>query len=85
MFQKFLINWKTSSAGVLLIVGAVISLVYAFTDSNSAGRPSEVVLMAQITAIITGFGLIVARDADKSSEETAGVKELEDAGERANK
>lgn len=82
MLNKILINWKTSSAGLLLIIGAIVSIAYSFNETGHA--PAQVELMAQITAFFGGLGLLLSRDVDKSMEETNGRKDLEDVGERTN-
>ncbi len=81
-FNKILINYKTSSAGILLIIGAIVSITYSVTQTGEAPAQSE--LMGQITAIFAGVGLLLSRDVDKSTEATNGHKEMEDAGERIN-
>lgn len=79
MLNKILINWKSSSAGILLILGAVISIVYSISDN---GRIEQAEMMAQITALLGGIGLLLSRDVGVSTERENGHPELEDAGER---
>jgi len=80
-FQQILINWKTSSAGFLLIISGIVSIIYAVNETGRA--PDQSILMAQLTAIFGGLGLLLSRDVNVSTEATNGHKELEDAGERA--
>lgn len=79
--QKILVNWKTTSAGALMVIGAIVGIVYALTEK---GAPTQTELMTAFTAVFAGLGLIFSRDVDKSTEETNGHKEMEDAGERIN-
>lgn len=51
-------SWKTTSAGIAMIAGAIVSLYFNRLDLN------EVVVTTSITAILGGIGLIVAKDAD---------------------
>jgi hypothetical protein len=51
-------NWKTTSAGVVMIVGAIVRL--AVHD----GTFTEELIMGAVIAIIGGIGLIVAKDSD---------------------
>jgi len=81
-FQKILVNYKTSSTGLLIIIGAVLSIIYTVAETGTA--PPQTELMVQLTAIATGIGFLVSRDVDKSTEETNGRKDLEDFGERIN-
>lgn len=48
-------NWKTTSAGVLSIAGSVVHLIFS--------RPlDETKVMAGITGILLGIGLLAAGD-----------------------
>ena len=49
-------NWKTTSSGILLIVGAIATIVY---QHNSL---SPELIMGAATAILGGIGLIFAKD-----------------------
>ena len=80
--NKILVNWKTSSVGLLMIIAALVSIIYTVAETGRA--PGEAALMTQITAIFGGIGILLSRDYDKSTEETNGHKEMEDAGERIN-
>ncbi len=81
--EKILVNWKTSSAGFLMLIGAVVSIVYPILQNRQP--PSQTELMTAITALFGGLGLILSRDIDKSTEATNGHPELEDIGERTGK
>jgi hypothetical protein len=60
MFQRLIANWKTTSAGVIMIVGAIVHLYF--------NRPlTEPMLMMGVTAIVGGLGLLFAGDANVSS------------------
>ncbi len=60
-------SWKTTSAGILTIIGALVSLWF----ERHFLTPE--IVMAAATAVLTGIGLILARDNDKTSED-AGAK-----------
>jgi len=60
-------SWKTTSLGILTIIGAGVHLYF-----NRAGI-SETMVMESVTAVLAGIGLVYARDNDKSSEQV-GVK-----------
>jgi hypothetical protein len=71
MFKKFFkINWKTTQAGIvataagLAIWGAALGDGFQLDDLKA--------LAEGLAAIGGGIGLIFARDADKSSEESNG-------------
>jgi hypothetical protein len=59
--KKLIENWKTTSAGVLMIIGAIVRL------SLHHGTFTEELIMGAAIAIMGGIGLIVAQD---SKEET---------------
>jgi hypothetical protein len=66
----FLLNWKTTLAGVALILhgmGAVVDALLQVTD----GVPLTLEGLQLATGeIIAGAGLIAARDANKSSQDS---------------
>src|ERR1019366_2784771 len=60
MFQRLIANWKTTSAGVLMIGGAIVHMLF--------NRPlTEPMLMMGVTAIVGGLGLLFAGDANVSA------------------
>lgn len=64
--MKYL-SWQTSLAGISAIVVAVFSMiVQPLTDGNAA---TNVDWNSAIAAIMLGFGLLRARDDNKTSEE----------------
>lgn len=60
-----LTSWKTTSAGVLAIVGGITRLVFAI----KAGNVTEEAISTAATAILAGLGLIFARDNNVTSED----------------
>ncbi len=61
MIKKLLKNWQTTSAGITLIVGSVVHLIFTWRTAT------EGVWTASITAIVGGIGLMFAGDANKSA------------------
>jgi hypothetical protein len=51
-------NWKTTSAGVIMIIGAIVRLAV------HQGTFSEELIMGAVIAVVGGIGLIVAKDSD---------------------
>lgn len=51
-------NWKTTSAGIISIVGGAVTLYY------NRHQLTEAIVMGSVTAIISGIGLIFAKDAN---------------------
>ena len=49
-------NWKTTSAGIAMIVGGIASLAYSW------GALNPEMITAHLTAILGGVGLIFAKD-----------------------
>jgi hypothetical protein len=62
-------SWKTTSAGIVLVVGGAIRLYFAI----KAGNITEEAITTSLTGILSGIGLIFARDNDKSSEDVGAV------------
>ena len=58
-------SWKTTSAGIVLIVGGAIRLYFAI----KSGALTEEAITTSLTGILTGIGLMFARDNDKTSEQ----------------
>lgn len=63
-------SWKTTTLGILTILGSVIAAVQALIDNDPLTIPNW---SAVITAATAGFGLLFARDNSVSSEQ-AGIK-----------
>jgi hypothetical protein len=65
MIQNLLKNWKTTSAGALLLIGSSVHLIFMVKQ----GKGDEATWTASLTACLTGIGLIFAGDASKSKED----------------
>jgi len=55
-------DWKTTSAGILAIVSALVAIIYAATTGNVS---SELIVGA-VTGILAGIGLLFAKDTGTS-------------------
>lgn len=53
-------NWKTTAAGISAIVGGLVRAYFAY----QSGQINEEAVMTTATAILTGIGLILAKDSD---------------------
>ena len=51
-------SWKTTSTGIVMIAGGITRLLFAIKSGNF----SEEAIMTTITAVLTGIGLIFAKD-----------------------
>lgn len=58
-------SWKTTSAGILAIVGGIVRFYFAV----KAGQFTEEAITTSLTAILSGVGLLFARDNNVTSEE----------------
>jgi len=56
-------SWKTFSAGIAAVVGGVAALWFAYKSGNL----NEATVTGSATSILTGVGLIFARDNNVSS------------------
>ena len=53
--KNFFASWKTSSAGLLMIIGAIVAMIYT--------KPlDQTTLMATVSAVVGGIGLLFAKD-----------------------
>lgn len=64
-------NWKTTSAGLVMIIGSVIHVIFAVRS----GTATEGVWTASVTAIVAGLGLMFAGDATKGKQDLEAAKE----------
>lgn len=53
-------SWKTTTAGILSIIGGLTRLGFAIKSGNF----SEEAIMTSATAILTGLGLMFAKDSN---------------------
>lgn len=58
MLKNLLTNWKTTSAGVLAIVGSIVGFVFALR----ANTVSPDAITGCITGVLAGVGLLLAAD-----------------------
>lgn len=62
--QNLIRNWKTTSAGLTLILGSTVHLIFTIHTAD------EGTWTASLTAILGGLGLIFAGDANVPSSAT---------------
>jgi len=62
MIKNLLANWKTSSAGVMMICTGIVKLVFAIKH----GTADEMLWGSFIATVLGGIGLLAAGDANKS-------------------
>lgn len=66
----FLVNWKTTLLGISAVAGGVGGLADHLKDVAD-GKPFTLeAVQLHFSAIAAGVGLIIARDADKSSQDS---------------
>jgi hypothetical protein len=53
-------SWKTTSTGIVMIAGGITRLLFAIKSGNY----TEEAIMTTITAVLTGIGLIFAKDSN---------------------
>ena len=66
----FVLNWKTTLAGVALILHGCSAIVKALLDVTEGTSLTLDSLQLAFGEIIAGAGLIAARDANKSSQDS---------------
>lgn len=62
--KSLLTNWKTTSAGLLIIVQAIVHMSYEIKSSTT----SENSWMIAATSILGGIGLMFAGDSSNSTQ-----------------
>ena len=68
--HPYLANWKTTLAGIGMVLSGTATIVHEVTTLASGGTPDlEIISMAAGT-VIGGVGLVAGRDADKSTEQS---------------
>jgi hypothetical protein len=68
--HPFVVNWKTTFAGIGMIAGGVASIARELTVLADGGTPDMEILSMSAGTIVGGFGLIAGRDADKTSSQS---------------
>lgn len=71
MIQNALRNWKTTSAGLTLIIGNSVHLIFAVLNHTA----TEGVWTASLVGIVGGMGLILAGDASRSQQQVQDAKD----------
>lgn len=75
MIKHLFINWKTTSVGVMLVIGALVEIAYMIVE----GKPvQKVEVQATLAALLGGIGLLAAGDANKSQSKEAAQDAMED-------
>lgn len=69
MIQNLLSNWKTTSTGLTMMIGAIVHLIFV----SKSGKLEETTVMTAVGLFLGGLGLLVAGDGGKSSTETKGA------------
>lgn len=72
MITKLLQNWKTTSAGLTMILGSIVHLIFAIRSHTA----DENTWTVSLGVVVGGVGLLLAGDADKSAS-TADAKALQ--------
>ncbi len=67
----FLVNWKTTIIGIGMIAGGISGLADHLVGAIDGKPLTFEAIQIQIYAISGGIAAIVARDADKSSQDSA--------------
>jgi len=53
-------SWKTTSAGIVMIASAVVGIYFAYKANNLSAE----IVMAGVTSLLGGIGLLFAKDGD---------------------
>ena len=70
MLKNLFVNWKTSAAGVSMIVASTIHLIFMI----KSGDANETTWTRELITILGGIGLIAAGDAKAGQQRTEDLK-----------
>jgi hypothetical protein len=76
MIQKLFAHYKTTSAGLVMILGSVVHLVFAVR----AHTADENTWTISLTAIVAGIGLLVSGDASNSEKNAVAIDTINQVG-----
>jgi len=76
MFQRIKSNWKTTSAGLGMILGSIIHLIFAIKGHTADENTWTITL----GTILGGGGLIFAGDASHSEKNAVAIDQINQAG-----
>jgi len=62
MIDRLLKNWKTTSLGLMSIIGGLVRLAFVI----KSGDVTEEAVMTIVTTELAGIGLLLAKDSDKT-------------------
>lgn len=62
------VSWKTTITGVIMILSAIFGVILQFINTGAVASEA---LTGAVGAIIGGFGLITARDDNRTSEDVS--------------
>lgn len=80
-FLRSVVSWKTTTMGVAVLIGSVGTLLssvalalVALLDGDASTTPDWSAIPAAASSVAVGFGLIFAKDGDKSTEDVKRVQ-----------
>jgi len=71
MLKNLLTNWKTTSAGLTMIIGATVHLIFHVLDKTA----DEATWKNDLIGITAGIGLMAAGDSAVTKKEVENVKQ----------
>lgn len=72
MLKYAFANWQTTSAGLTMIIGSVVHLIFTM----EAKTATETVWTVSLTAVVAGIGLLFAGDASVSAAAHEETKQM---------
>jgi hypothetical protein len=68
--HPYLANWKTSIAGVTMLLSGAATIAHEIATLASGGTPDLEIIGIAAGNVVGGVGLVLGRDADKSTEQS---------------
>ena len=70
MFRAFAASWKTTAVAIFVFVGVVAKVAVAALDNDPATVADFNLVIESAMALLIALGLLSARDADRSSQDS---------------
>lgn len=77
MLLRLLKNWKTTSAGLLIIIGAIVHIVFVLRSPEPV---TETEIMVAVGAILGGLGMLYSTDSSESKKISDAVDKINQEG-----
>lgn len=68
--HPWIANWATSLSGLVMMLSGVVNILNEVATLAAGGVPDMEIISMAAGTVVGGFGLVAARDAKKSTEQS---------------